>query len=257
MKSFEDFFYKKENVLIDLKTISDYTEKNDGNYNLYKGNMLCPECHKAELIFVHKTSNRRQHLRKTQSSQHEKDCSYNFDYAPSKVIRNYFDNLTSEQIQDKINSAMYSLFEETLHNSNTDRINIVKNEESPFLLINDEKEIKNYKSVRRKSLRGSIEEKDRNDIFLFYGKVKLSVNQKEKINVKGEKSFFYFLDVKVRDKNDKWEFKASVYRGSIKDKIDEKKEYNIVMIGNLKSKYDWWSIDLIKKEAIQYKELES
>lgn len=41
--------------------------------------MFCPECKKAELSFVHKTSKRRAHLRRNKSSCHEKGCSYNYD----------------------------------------------------------------------------------------------------------------------------------------------------------------------------------
>lgn len=80
-KSFEEFFYTKTNSVLNIEKVSDYADKYRDDYSPYKSCMVCPECQKAELTFVHKSSVRRAHLKKIPSSSHLEDFSYNYDYA--------------------------------------------------------------------------------------------------------------------------------------------------------------------------------
>lgn len=49
--------------LTGIDIITKYVDPHNGGIGKYDGEMFCPECHQAELYFVHKTSGRRTHLR--------------------------------------------------------------------------------------------------------------------------------------------------------------------------------------------------
>lgn len=116
------------------------------------------------------------------------------------------------------------------------------------------KEPTNLKALRRKRIAGWIDESDGTDLHVFYGRVKLSVEEKTGINKDEEKYSYYLLTLKTQNKNGEWKYRTSIYRGGVKDGVDEAKVYQIAVIGNLNFTYKWWRIDLINRNAILYQE---
>ena len=108
-KSFEEFYSKNKDDILDIDIVADYAESHDGDTTPFDKDMFCPECKQAELSFVHKTSKRRAHLRRIKSSNHKDGCSYNYEYASKKTVKKYVDSLNYEEIQDKLNSIMNML----------------------------------------------------------------------------------------------------------------------------------------------------
>lgn len=251
-KSFEEFFYTEDNRICNVEMVSDYADKHDGDYLPYKGNMMCPECQKAELTFVHKSSNRRAHLKKIPSANHLENCSYIYEYAPKKLVKTFVDNLSYNQIQDRLNAIMNMLFNNNgRHNIDNDNANNRRAEDNPFLIPNRNNEQIEFKALRRKRLAGWIDESDGTGLYLFYGKAKLSVEQKVKTDKDGKKYSYHFLKIKLKNKKGEWKDRTSIYRGSINDKVDKQAVYQIALIGNLKFNDKWWNIELINKDAIR------
>lgn len=108
-KSFDEFYFCTADEKEDIKILNDYFIKYK-NLGIYQDNMFCPECKQAELSYVPKTSQRRAHLKRKASSKHTNWCSYQFDYASKKYIEEYFKNLRDDQIKDKLDAMMRSLF---------------------------------------------------------------------------------------------------------------------------------------------------
>jgi len=219
--------------------------------------MLCPECQKAELIFVHKTSYNRAHLKKIPSVNHLEDCSYNYEYASKRLVKKYVDDLSYNQVQDRLNAIMNMLCSNKPKKESSPSNNGVKNtaNSNPLLIPDVVKEPTNLKALRRKRLAGWIDESDGTDLHVFYGKVKLSVEEKKKTNKEGEEYSYYLLTLKTQNKNSEWKYRTSIYRGGIKDIVDEAKAYQVAMIGNLNFDYKWWRIDLLNRNAIRYQEV--
>ncbi|MDE1454115.1 hypothetical protein CHCC14820_2799 [Bacillus paralicheniformis] len=258
-KSFEEFFYSKTLDICEIEKVNNYASEHKGDYTPFNGFMFCPECQNAELTFIRKTSIRRAHLKKKPSSTHLDGCSYNYNYASKKLITRYVDNLTYEQVQDRLNAIMNLLFktknkESSLSNNQKTSI---KPKNNPLLLPDIKKETHDLKALRKKRLSGWIDESDGTDLHVFYGKVKLEVVEKEKINDEGEKYSYYLLTLKTMNKKGEWKFRTQIYRGGIKDKLDINKVYQVAMIGKLNFKWKWWQIDLINKSAIRFQEVES
>ena len=110
-KSFEEFYYTKQNAVLDIEKVSAYAKQHDGDYAPYKWYMFCPECKKAGLTFIHRTTLKREHLKRIPSTSHLESCSYNYGYASRMVIKKFVDNLTHAQIQDRLNAIMNMFFD--------------------------------------------------------------------------------------------------------------------------------------------------
>lgn len=252
-KTFEKFFYKPDSKLVDIEKLNAYIEQDSRNINNYKGEMFCPECKHAELTYVNKTSTRRAYLKKIPSSKHYKNCSYNYEYARSELITSYFKNLNYNQVQDKLNAMMNMLFTQKVNKSN-ENISLYKENDkldNPFLIPDSTKEQKNVKSLRRKKLQGWIDKSFENELYLFYGEVKLEVQ--ECTSKKNENFKYYKVVIRTKNKEDKWKFRATVYRGNIKDDINKESIYQLVLIGKLDFSNKWPQINLINNDAIKYK----
>lgn len=257
-KSFEEFYYLPGNEVCDIDVLEEYVINNKGNVGKYEGNMYCPECREALLSFVHKTSKKRAHLRRNSSSQHGIECSYNYEYASSKRVKKYVDSLTYNEIQDKLNSIFNMLCKE--HKT---KGKIAKNGsesqvrgQNPMLIPEGNSSV--LRALRRKKLNTWIDKSDGEDFSVFYGKVKLGVKEKTKLDKNtGETYTFYLLDILTQNKQGEWKYRTSIYRGSKKDEVSAEAIYNIVIIGCLNFNFNPFTIKLANRDAIRYQEADS
>ncbi len=256
-KSFEEFYSKHKDDVLDIDIVADYSDTHDGDIGVYLGDMFCPECRQAELSFVHKTSKRRAHLRRTKNSTHETDCSYNYEYASKKTINQYVDSLNYEEIQDKLNSIMNMLCRNHTKTKKTskkadDSMHKINN---PMLIHEQMENGDVLRALRRKKLNGWIDESDGEDFCVLYGKVRLKVVEREKKDESKDSTYhYYLLYIYTQNKKGEWKFRTSLYRGNIRDLIDENTIYNIVMIGHLEFIFKPFTIKLANKNAVKYRE---
>lgn len=256
-KSFEEFYYLQQDKICDIDVVEDYVIRNDGDVGKYVGNMFCPECRKAMLSFVHKTTKKRAHLRRMPSSKHNDSCSYNYDYASSRKVKEYVDSLTYNEIQDKLNSMLNMLCRQRksddIKNINgADRGSTIPN---PMIIVARRENVDVLRALRRKRLNAYIDKSDGEEFSAFYGKVKLDICEKTKINKDtGETYTFYLLEIFTYNKQGEWKHRTNIYRGGIKDRINKRSIYDIVMIGCLNFKYRPFTIDLANRNAIKFRE---
>ena len=175
-KSFDEFYFCTADEKEDIKTLNDYFIKYK-NLGMYQDNMFCPECRQAELSYVPKTSQRRAHLKRKTSSKHTNGCSYQFDYASKKYIEEYFKNLRDDQIKDKLDAMMRSLFfkKEYLPQTAIDRGDF--SDENPLVLTRKIERQVHHKTLRRKSIEKWLDKELEDELHLFYGKVRLSISE--------------------------------------------------------------------------------
>lgn len=257
-KSFEEFYFSIKDDTLDINIVADYADSHKGNIGEFDGNMFCPECKKAELSFVHRTSKRRAHLRRNRSSKHKDGCSYNYDYASKRTVKKYVDSLSYDEIQDKLSSIMNMLCNKHKKKSGGSEANVdlpVK-VQNPMLIHETTNNVDILRALRRKRLNAWIDKSDGDDFYVFYAKVKLKIVEKEKTGKKQEDSYkYYLLQIFTHNKKGEWKFRTSLYRGIIKDVIDENTIYTIVMIGHLDFKFKPFTIKLANKNAIKYQQI--
>lgn len=222
-KVFEAFFFEKDLEIHPISEIQDEYEKRNGDISLYKDYIYCPECKEAKLSFTHQTSVNRAYLSKLPSSSHNKDCSYNYEYATNEQVLKYITSLSGEKLKDKLESVLNKmLYSDKKENRNLN----TEKKENPFI-ITEKNNIDNkrtYKSIRKKSLNSQISKEDEGKIFLFYGRVKLEVKK-----VKEE---YYNLILKTKEGTE-WRKKTQVFRARKEDKIDENLIYDIAILGHI------------------------
>lgn len=258
-KSFEEFYYLQEDKICDIDIVEEYVTKNNGNIGKYEGNMFCPECREAVLAFWRKTSKRRAHLKRIPSSKHREKCSYNYEYASSKKVKEYVDSLSYNEIQDKLNSILNMLCKQ----HRTDIVKAVDGngdntkKQNPMLIVERKENTDILRALRRKRFNAWIDKSDGEDLSVFYGKVKLDIREKTKENeATGETYTFYFLNIFTQNKRGEWKYRTNIYRGAVKDEIKKDVIYNIVLIGHLDFKYNPFTIELANRDAIKYQEID-
>lgn len=252
-KSFDEFYFTQTNQIHELDEINDYVDKNDGSYAYYQDKIKCPECRQAELSYTHKTTRKRAYLSKKPSSHHTTKCSYNYSYATNKEVTTYFESLSANQIEDKLSAMINMLCKDNhLHEVVGSNLNIGQN---PMLFdVKDEQNSRERKVLRRKKLVGYIDKSFGEDLHIFYGQVKLVCKENEKQNNHFGSSFkYYILTLKTLNRNNEWRFRAKVYRGNIKDEINENSIYNIALIGKCDFSHEYLEIKLLNKNALKYK----
>ena len=254
IKSFESFLFLGDGKIHLINEIEEYSDKHNNEINHYYGKIFCPECKKAELSFVHKTNFKRAHLRTKPKSLHDEECSYNYEYANSKTVKEYLSSLSKEQIEDKLQSMMNMLFKVKRNERviNEDSV-IDKKLKNPFIIVNKNKENK-LNTIRRKSLNTWIDSSDSTELSVFYGREKLKSEERTK---KGKDKKYNLLKIYTYSrKSREWVWRTNIYRGNIKDKVNYNKEYYISMIGNLDFSYKYWKIKLFKYNALIFREIE-
>ena len=136
-KSFDEFYYLQEDKICDIDVLEEYVINNNGSVEKYEGNMYCPECKKAVLTFWRKSSKKRAHLKRIPSSSHLEECSYNYEYASSKRVKEYVDSLAYDEIQDKLNSILNMLCKKSkASGSNSiDGDGVQSKEQNPMIIV--------------------------------------------------------------------------------------------------------------------------
>lgn len=244
--SYEDFLYAADQQLHSLYEVQKEYEQNKGDISKYRDKMLCPECKKAKLRFTHKTSEKRAFLSTLPTSNHEEGCSYNYDLASNRAVKQFVATLTDEQVHDKLEAMLNTM----LPRDRRDNENAVNAEQqNPFVIdIGARNHQPNRRAIPRKSMNRWFDKADENNMFLFYGKVRLSVEERE--TKKGKR---YILIVKTK-RGEEWIRKTSIFRGMAQDAIDENTTYDLAVLGHLEFYNDFPQIVTESFTSILYRE---
>lgn len=244
--SYEDFIYAADQQLHSLYEVQKEYEQIKGDISKYRDKMLCPECKKAKLRFTHKTSERRAFLSTLPTSNHEEGCSYNYDLASNRAVKQFVATLTDEQVHDKLEAMLNTM----LPRDRRDNENAVNAEQqNPFVIdIGARNHQPNRRAIPRKSMNRWFDKADENNMFLFYGKVRLSVEERE--TKKGKR---YILIVKTK-RGEEWIRKTSIFRGMAQDAIDENTTYDLAVLGHLEFYNDFPQIVTESFTSILYRE---
>lgn len=242
---YTEFFYRKINDNLSFNVIRDYYEQHDNN-GPYEGQMYCPECWKAALKFVPRTSRSRAYLSAIDANEHMNGCSCKYECSSTKTTKAYFDHLTEEQVEDKMASALRMMSRKNERDGHFVASRLNHPNDNPFILSED----KGGRIIRRtlpcRSLNKPLDIEEAGLLCAFYARnVCLSVKTVHKESEDGEPYDYHIL--KVHTDNGK---KYQIYRGRHLDVVSQDGTYNIVLIGSFQAEKLYFSeqrIDLIKK----------
>lgn len=224
-RKFDEFFNQINRQIEPIDTLIEHS-KQYGNVDDFKEHIFCPECQLAKLTFVH--IGKDFHLRTHKNAKHLDECYYHFEHIDQNQPQNFFQSLNKEQVQSNLASMMRYLLGNKNNTSVSNKIDTVQ--DNPLLIEQKEKtntQIKTRKSLRKQKLTGYIDESIVGDLHIFYGDVKLSVEEYKSKN----NNQYYKLIIQTKNKRGEWRYRTSLYRGKTKDDIDVNAIYKIVFIG--------------------------
>ena len=228
---YNEFYYKTNGEIISVYKLDKNT------YLSYENAMFCPDCNQAELYFV--LHSKTPHLRTKPSATHCNQCPYNYEEANNKITQKYFDALSETQMQNKLNAIMRYLCTD----KHTRKAYLTDStiEQNPMLIPSNTQKTKTYYMLRRKSLAVYFSEEDKNQLYIFYGKAKLKVINKQN---------YAFLKIGIGKKP------ISIYfsKAHIPKDIKENATYHIVCIGYLEDSV--FNIELLKPNSIKYQKID-
>lgn len=244
--SYEYFLYVDDQQVHSIFEVQKEYEQKNGDISKYRDKMLCPECKKAKLSFTHKTSGTRAYLSTFPTSNHEEGCSYNYDLASNRAVKQFVATLTPEQVHDRLEAMLNKLLPGAIRDN---KIAFNDEKENPLVInIGARTHQSNRRAIRRKSMNGWFDKADEDNMFLFYGKVRLSVEERE--TKKGKR---YILIVKTK-RGEEWIRKTSIFRGMAQDVIDEHTTYDLAVLGHLEFYKNFPQIVTESFAAILYRE---
>lgn len=249
-KRFDQFYFTDDGQICSVDDVAEYADRYSGKIVKYEGKMYCPECRQAQLTFVHRTSIKKAHLRRIPSSFHQNNCSYNYEYALPDCVKQYFSLMTENEIDDKLNSILYMLCREKQSAVKPYSKDGATEKTNPMCVMENTRGGKTIRCLRRKSLNAGgdgIRKEKTDEIFVFYGKVKLHVEKRY-----GNNGALYYLLQIFAEQRGGGIIQTRTCRYKIRDVIDEECLYDIAMIGTLNFKYPPFSVDLLRPSAIKF-----
>ncbi|MGV4461344.1 hypothetical protein [Ornithobacterium rhinotracheale] len=228
-KSFDTFYFLLDKSLHSVAEVQREYEEMNGNLSRFKGFMFCPECKVAELSFTRKTHLRREYLSKLPNSRHSFGCSYIHDYASNKEVISFVKSLTHVQIQERLETALNLLCNKRVSSEDKEHVNYY----NPFVIpVKSKRGVNSIcKTIRRKSINSWFDKDECDQMYIFYGKVKLCVKGWSKVDGGIEKRFYKLMVYTLR--KGVWKFKITVFRGGIRDDVDCEAVYDLAILGSI------------------------
>ena len=248
-KHFDEFFSKKQNRNFDLSSAIE-------NESIFRSDIFCPECKKAQLTLVAKTHRHRAYLRRIPTSHHHRGCSYNYEYANKKTTYDYIKSLNPEELQDKLESIMRLLCKPPLLHQSLSTEAKTTDVDASAMLIPSQNKSNVLKSLKRKKLGTYIDPSENGELYVFYGKVYLKIKSFPQYDSNTNKLYsIYFLEIYARNSNEELKKKASFYLGNSLKEIDEESQYYMVFIGYPSFNRMYPEIKLVSRDAFIYKKV--
>lgn len=238
-----DIGEKKEYSLDELNRIS---SENNG-LGVIAHHLFCPNCKMAKLSYTAKTNKRRAFLSANNLEEHRIDCFYRYGYLSKKKSIEYISAMSDKQIEDRLDSVLRRLDnvdeveEEAFDKDNIDIRDTV-------IEVRDESNRPIQRVTRKKKLSDRTKFEEFNNVYLFYGIVKLI---EKEIQYKG--NVLYVLNVI----SNKGRTICSIKCG--KNKYLNKKEgcYKLAVWGLLEKNNGFINITPIKKTSIKLIEVDN
>ncbi len=241
---YDYFYFKTEEKIVKLDNLIDDIKSRKNYAEVYRGKMFCPVCRIAPLAFV--STEGSEHLRSNSLNAHDENCKYRFGCATKKIIIEYLDSLTNEQLKRELESKIRSL-KKNIKNKSTNVNETVNLDDLPNLIVKKlDNGTKEVNSIREKSF-NVVFTSEIEGIYLFYGEVKLKVEEQKR---KKDGKKFYVVSIITKNTNGIWEKKASIIRKNYKDLVVEDKIYYIAVFGELKVNGKYSNIEIRKNNQL-------
>lgn len=210
-----------------------------------KHHLFCPNCKMARLSYTAKTNVKRAYLSANSLNEHRIDCFYRYDYLSKKKAIEYISSMNDNQIEDRLNSVLRKLddlYVESEGAVDKDNIDI----SATMIEARDENDRPIQRVTRKKKLSDRTKFEEFNNVYLFYGIVKL-----QRKDISYDKGTLYALSV-ISENN---RVICSIKCGKNKYEIKEGIYYKIAVWGLLEKNKGFINIKPVKMSAMKIVEV--
>lgn len=210
-----------------------------------KHHLFCPNCKMARLSYTAKTNVKRAYLSANNLNEHGIDCFYRYDYLSKKKAIEYISAMSDKQIEDRLDSVLRQLDnEDEVEGGFFDKDNI--DISATMIETRDENDRPIQRVTRKKKLSDRTKFEEFNNVYLFYGIVKL-----QRKDISYDKGTLYALSV-ISVKN---RVICSIKCGKNKFEIKEGIYYKIAVWGLLEKNKGFINIKPVKMSAMKIVEV--
>ena len=232
---------KKEYSLDELNKIS----SENGGLGVIAHHLFCPNCKMARLSYTAKTNVKRAYLSANNLNEHGIECFYRYDYLSKKKAIEYISAMSDKQIEDRLDSVLRQLDnEDEVEGGFFDKDNI--DISATMIETRDENDRPIQRVTRKKKLSDRTKFEEFNNVYLFYGIVKL-----QRKDISYDKETLYALSV-ISEKN---RVICSIKCGKSKYEIKEGIYYKIAVWGLLEKNKGFINIKPVKMSAMKIVEV--
>lgn len=253
---YDEFFYKgTPEHIVELKDalVKGRNYRNTLSDDYDRSLLFCPECHNGQLKFTPEYPPRRAFLSFIGNGEtdHAEGCSHKLPVAGKRETKEYYDSLTDQQIENKLNAAINRFLRHINPDENTPEEERYLNH--PAVMTRH----RNGEVLRKRLLTRSvysiydINDDELNIPILLYGNVKLSIDEHPSKYREGE--YYYYLNLIDPETEERIRY---FYRGTVRDNIDINALYHVTIIAVFKRNPNGKLIsDLYTQNAITYIEI--
>ena len=228
---------KREYSLNELNMI--FTK--DGDLGEIKHRLFCPNCKEAKLSYTPAVTGRRAYLSANSIKEHDINCFYRYDYLSEKKAIEYISSMDDNKIEDRLNSVLRKLNNLNVASDEADGEDNIDMCDA-IIEISDENNRHIQRMTRKKKLSDRTKFEEFNNVYLFYGIVKLKL-----IEIQYAKKILYALNVE----SENGRTICSIKCGQNKYVDKEEGNYKIAIWGRLEKNNGYINITPIKKSAIK------
>lgn len=174
-KKFDEFYFENDRNYPDSIYWKSFDEDRKATEDKYDNHMFCPLCHLAPLTPAKGEERRYFKVSKTNMDKHDLDCSYKLDSANKAETKEFYNDLDSTDIRNRLISCMNRMLKKRLRTLGVGGYGAgsKSKKDIEFFNFTTKKQIRKY--LPHKSLLTKFDEDDLNIQKIFYGECDVSI----------------------------------------------------------------------------------
>lgn len=174
-KKFDEFYFEDDKNYPDSVYWNSFDLDRKATEGKYDNHMFCPLCHLAPITVAKGAERRYLKVDKTDMSKHDPECSYKLDEANKTETKEFYSNLDTIDIRNRLISCMNRMLKKKLRILGTGGENPSTKKESDIEFLNFKTKEQKKKYLPHKNLITKFDDTDLDVQRIFYGECDISI----------------------------------------------------------------------------------
>ncbi|WP_207640930.1 hypothetical protein [Clostridium lundense] len=174
-KKFDEFYFENDKNYPDSIYWDSFEVDRRTTEEKYDNHMFCPLCHSAPITVVKGAERRYFKVDKTDMSKHNPECSYKLDEANKTDTKEFYGNLDTTDIKNRLISCMNRMLKKRLGTLGMGEENAGSNKKRDVEFLNFKTKEQKKKYLLHKNLLTKFNDDDLKIQKIFYGECDISV----------------------------------------------------------------------------------